>query len=714
MQKLFILSALTFALNIQAAEYFVDPAKGSDSNSGDASAPFQTVVKALKTVDPEGGDTITLKGGVYRERFELGKYGVANIQATAEKPLIIQGALGERAIITGFEPITDWKDAGNGIYTAEVPELINGLFVGLEPQPLARWPRDIGLWMPFGEPNEEEMSFTVFDDLLKNCPDIETIAKDLRSLQIFMYINRPNVYGTKPVKALKPAEGKIVIDNEKWWANYTGKDYLALQNHPLFVKEPGDWAVAPKEEGAKEHTVYFKPKTPADLERAQYRTRGILASLRGASGITLRNIEFSGAGRSAVEISGADNTVEYCIAHNSAGSGISSRNAKNITFRSNIAVANEDMGITVGSTETALVEGNHIYYSMVDGLRVVGNAGSNPDEPNSSNVTVRRNYIHHHHYMSHPDNIQTFRGVTNLTIEENVLLFGGQNTMTEQNSDSTLRNNVSLFTEAYITIFGHKSAHRWLVERNTFGYGGWGSFIMDSDGIKFYDNIYIGTGFVPRPDTVSDHNVFITRPWSRVIYLTMPGHKRHTELEAARDASGGLEANSIAIEDLPFKNMPKAFSVTLRRGEQGKEPGKRDWVNFRTQGGGGTIAKAPDFAVGDNIELNGDGIMRKVTAVDDAGIQFAPELPTAPFRGVFVLNWGEGTSTQLDLTIDDAKHPIMTAARDGKRAGSTLDIAEFQRGELLEKGKRTLPAIPDDLQPAWPNPNYNIPPMYGR
>jgi len=711
MRKLFLIPVLALAVNSHATEFFVDPVKGSDSNPGDASSPFQTIVKALKAANPEGGDTITLKGGVYRERFELGQYGVANVKASAEKPFVIQGAAGERAIITGFEPITGWKDVGNGIYTAEVPEFINGLFVGLEAQPLARWPRDIGEWLPFGEPNEDEMSFFVEEGLDK-CPDIETIAKDLRSLQMFAYVSRPAVYTTKPIKGLKPKEGTIIIDNEKWWQNYTGRDYLVLQNHPLFIKESGDWAVELKEEGGKEATVHFKPKSPKDLENVFYRTRGILASLRGVSGVVIRNIEFSGAGRSSIEIGGSDCIVESCIVHNGFGGGISSRNSKDITIRNNIVVNNEDSGISVQSTETALVEGNQIAFNMVDGLRVVGNAsGRNDGESDSTNVTVRRNYMHHHFYMSHPDNMQTFRGVSGLKMEDNVLLFGGQNTMTEQNSDSEMRGNVSLFTEAFIVIFGHRSAHRWLVEGNTFGYGGWGSFLMDGEGYQFFDNVFIGTGLATRPEMKSDHNVFVTRPWTRTILRV--GHTSHTDMAAAREASD-TDAKSLAIDDWPFKNMPKAFSITHRKGEQGKEPGKTDWVVFRTQGGGGTIGKAADYAVGDNIEINGDGIMRKVTTVEDTGIQFAPALPTAPFRGVFVLNWGEATSTQLDLALVDPSHPIMTAGRDGKRAGSSLDIAEFQRGELLEKGKRTLPAIPEDLQAAWPNPNYYIPPMHGR
>jgi len=712
MRKLFLLSALALAINVHADEYFVDPIKGDDSNSGDASAPFKTITAALKEADFLGGDTVTLKGGIYRERIDLGRYSIP-VKATLEEPFVVQGAPGERVIVTGFEPITGWKEAGDGIYTAEVPEFINGLFVGLEAQPLARWPRDIGLWLPFDGDDEEAKTFSVEEGLDK-CPDIADIATVPRSLQILMYLSRPNTYGTKPVTAVDPKTGTLTIGGEeRWWINYTVPgNTLVLQNHPLLIKEPGDWAVAAKDDTAKDSTVYFKPKSPADLENVFYRTRGNLASVREATGVIIRNIEFSGAGAGAVSIGGSEDCiVESCIAHNCFGSGISARGSKNITFRNNIALANEDTGINVQSTDTALVEGNQIAHNMVDGLRVIGSVRGPGEEPESSNVTVRRNYMHHHFYLSHPDNMQIFRGVNNLKVEENVMLFGGQNLMTEENNDNELRANALLFTEAFNIIFGHKNSHRWLVEGNTVGYGGWGAFLMDGEGYQFFDNVFIGGGLGILADTKSDHNVFITRPYARGVLSH--AHKHFTDI-ATGSAASGTDAHSLVFDEMPFKNMPKAFSICYAKRGEDRTPTATDWLVFRKHGGGGAIAKADGYAVGDHVEINGDGIMRKVTAVNDDGIQFAPALPQAPFRSNFLLNWGETTSTQLDLTLVDDKHPIMTAGREGKRAGATLDIAAFQRGELLETGKRNLPEIPDDLKAAWPNPNHYIPPMYGR
>ena len=222
MKKFIIPSALALALaiNSHAAEYFVDPVKGNDSNAGDASAPFKTILAAIKKAELTGGDTITLKGGVYREAISLTAQ-TTRVMASEDEPFIIQGAAGERAVITGFEPITGWKDAGNGIYTAEVPEFISGLFVGLDAQPLARWPRNGHAMLPFGDPDGEEFTFTVPDDGLAQIPHIEAIAADQRNVQMFMYINKPFVYGTKAIKSMDVKESKIFVENEKWWSNYS-------------------------------------------------------------------------------------------------------------------------------------------------------------------------------------------------------------------------------------------------------------------------------------------------------------------------------------------------------------------------------------------------------------------------------------------------------------------------------------------------------------
>lgn len=96
-----------------AAEYFVAPS-GKDSNPGTRSAPFATVNKGAAALKP--GDILTIRSGIYHESIALSQKG------TPEKPVIIRGAAGERAVITGgYEVKTPWKKSEGFRFIWETP-----------------------------------------------------------------------------------------------------------------------------------------------------------------------------------------------------------------------------------------------------------------------------------------------------------------------------------------------------------------------------------------------------------------------------------------------------------------------------------------------------------------------------------------------------------------------------------------------------------------
>ncbi len=96
------LALLFTAYAAQAAEYLVDnrnPA-ASDKNSGTAAQPLQTIGAAVAKL--QAGDTITIKAGVYREAFSV------PVSGTADKPIVIQAASGERVVVTGADVVKGW------------------------------------------------------------------------------------------------------------------------------------------------------------------------------------------------------------------------------------------------------------------------------------------------------------------------------------------------------------------------------------------------------------------------------------------------------------------------------------------------------------------------------------------------------------------------------------------------------------------------------
>jgi len=748
MKKVIIPVIFAVALNVHAAELFVDGTRGDDENDGTAAEPFKTIGAALQAAWIEGGDTITISAGTYRENLN-----VNGILASKEKPLIIQGVPGERVIITGFMPISGWKPLGrsqelgvrsqndssraaeaqqfgepeyslsskqsvapipppraansmltpdsciltSGIYTAEVPYFIQDLYVGLQQQPVSRWPRN-ELMRRLHEYNATTQTFSMTDEI-PDTAEFQAIAEDPKLAQIFMYLTKWNVFATFPLVSLDIAGRKLVTKTEKDRESFSPQDRGNIVNHPALIKDPGDWAVVESQTKGrgKHYTVYFMPRTPEDFKSTYYRSYGDLIGVM--SGVVLRNLEICGAGHNGIRASGGykDITIENCIVHNNAN-GIFFLKGEGATVRSCLIVGNGN-GISIGLSKDVLIEGNEICHNWEDGVRVTG--GGLGTEDYSSDVTVRRNYIHHHFYLSHPDNIQTFAEVKNLKIHDNFLAYAAQNTMVEHTSDSEFVNNISICAYGWLTMLLRESSSRWTVKNNTLGFGGSGSFIITSKDNAFTQNILINSLLDTKSGTQSDWNYYIPSSYAPTIIIR--DHKAFEDIKEAAAATG-MDANSIMRDTSaasPFKNVPKAYAVA---GAIHAHSTTASVIAFDGRS---------DFAVGDNVEINGDGVMRKVTEATARSIKFEPALPSRPFRNIIILNWGESESTEFDFTIIDSTSPVLNIDKDGSRIGSTLDVGAFYRGELLEKGKRTLPEIPADLKAAWPDPNHFIVPMRG-
>lgn len=71
-------------------QYFVSK-DGSDLNDGSPEKPFRSIGYAVSKLQP--GDTLTIRGGTYEENFSV------PVSGTAERPVIIRGAPGERVFL---------------------------------------------------------------------------------------------------------------------------------------------------------------------------------------------------------------------------------------------------------------------------------------------------------------------------------------------------------------------------------------------------------------------------------------------------------------------------------------------------------------------------------------------------------------------------------------------------------------------------------------
>ena len=102
---------------------------GSDSGSGSQARPYLTINKAASVAQP--GDVVTVHGGTYREWVKPPRGG------TDERNRITyRAAPGEIVFIKGSERITSWTHQEDGVWKAELPELILRRLQSLRPEGL--------------------------------------------------------------------------------------------------------------------------------------------------------------------------------------------------------------------------------------------------------------------------------------------------------------------------------------------------------------------------------------------------------------------------------------------------------------------------------------------------------------------------------------------------------------------------------------------------
>lgn len=113
-----MLSPITVSLF--GAEFHVS-INGNDSNTGTRKAPLRTIQHAADLAQP--GDTITVHGGVYRERISPPRGGDSD-----NKRIIYRAARAENVEITGSERATNWVKVQPNVWKVTIPNSFFGRF----------------------------------------------------------------------------------------------------------------------------------------------------------------------------------------------------------------------------------------------------------------------------------------------------------------------------------------------------------------------------------------------------------------------------------------------------------------------------------------------------------------------------------------------------------------------------------------------------------
>lgn len=113
---------LLLSLSVAGREYHVSTS-GSDVAPGTATAPLRTINCAAQRALP--GDTVTVHGGTYCEWVNPLYGGLDDARR-----ILYRAAEGETVELKGSEPVTEWKRAKDGTWTATLP---NSFFAGHNP-----------------------------------------------------------------------------------------------------------------------------------------------------------------------------------------------------------------------------------------------------------------------------------------------------------------------------------------------------------------------------------------------------------------------------------------------------------------------------------------------------------------------------------------------------------------------------------------------------
>ena len=644
---------------VPADAIWVDAASEHEAPSGARAAPFRAIADALDKASP--GSTVVVRPGIYREK-------VTPPSGAPGEPVTIMSAPGGRAVISGARRVGDWRPCGDGVYSAPIDWKPTNVYVDNRRQPMAREPNE-GWWVA------DRAAGNVLTDTT-NLPDAPDAAA---AGETYIWTQQGNTFFVAKNRSIDKTAGRLEVESASKWMRLSDGDKYYLRNHPSLIDRPGEWAALPD---GDRFTVYFRPAEPDDLGRVEipFESRAVIAA-NDKRHVRLIDLDVVGSKNDGIAVKDAtDVEIAGCRAFLNDNTGIAVRDVRQCTIRNNLVWRNE-YGISVSYSHAVTVEENDVAFNGVDGLVVAWK---------SDDVLVRRNYLHDHLLWGHPDNFQTYRGVTNLRVIDNPLITGGQSVMMEETDGCEFSGNMVVGCGAYMLILGHGNAVNYKIHNNTFAFAGYGCINFTAHDYDLRENVLVtghggpAFGIKGIGNFSADRNLL----WNaaglvRKTVLASDGGW-HRTFEDFRRANPDLERNSV-YADPRFVNAPVAFRVL---------DSKRltDCTRDRLLLRGG----AEGFNKGDFVEINFDGVSRVVKESADGAIRIEPPLAEKPIKGWLVANWGDEDDFHLDLRLREDS-PGRTLATDGGPVGSKIDIGEYARGNFDSDGARDVPAVPAGL-----------------
>jgi len=294
------------ATGASAATYYVSP-QGDDANTGlgpEAAQALRTLQAGVDRLEP--GDTLLIRGGVYREAVVFPRSGAAG------SPIALRPYESEQVVVTGCDPVGGWTRHEGNIWKAPMPWTLglgrNQVFADGEVMIEARFPNEPApglemyvsdlspLWPTFGEfsiPSEtkKEQPGRIVSKLLEGQPD------DYWTGALYYGIHFEGWCGqTGVIESSKSGEITVGDRTRGWWfgSAYGGGDPNTEEGRGMIVghmhalDQPGEWVW-------QDNTLYLIPKTDREPTNVEAKARQLAFDLSGQEHIRIEGLNIKAA-----------------------------------------------------------------------------------------------------------------------------------------------------------------------------------------------------------------------------------------------------------------------------------------------------------------------------------------------------------------------------------------------------------------------------------
>jgi len=296
-----LLVATAVVLPAQAAHaadtsFYVDPANGSDSNSGTStSAAFKTITKARDAVRAvnsgmSGDIVVNLRGGTYPLTSPV-DFTTAD-SGTNGHNVVYKAYGSETPVVSGARSITGWTSAGNDQYKASVGSLdFRQLYVNGVRATRARYP-DVGSNFQLQGSDKTAQTLKVLSSQMANWDHLSRVEMVLQLQWAENYLRLKSYTTSGDLASVSIQDHEAGILFKRPYPLLADGSPLHFENAHEFLSEPGEFYL-----DKDAQTLYYLPRPGETMTSAtvQVPTLETLFDIKGNSlGSPVHNLQFSG------------------------------------------------------------------------------------------------------------------------------------------------------------------------------------------------------------------------------------------------------------------------------------------------------------------------------------------------------------------------------------------------------------------------------------